>query len=124
MQTPWFDPSLAWIPGTALGILAGIYGSLIGILLPLSNAKRRMVGLGFLRACYFGMAAAAVCLALLGVFAFFSGQPQPIWYGLGFAGFIGFILVASSAGILFRLPPKMQALWKKAELLEQSRPKQ
>ena len=35
MNEPWFDPnSYAWIPGTLLGTLSGLWGALVGTLAP------------------------------------------------------------------------------------------
>ena len=40
MSEPWFDPNrYAWIPGTALGVLGGILGSMAGVLAPRGRAK-------------------------------------------------------------------------------------
>ena len=41
MSEPWFDAnSYAWIPGTLLGTLGGLWGALVGTLRPGARGKR------------------------------------------------------------------------------------
>jgi hypothetical protein len=90
MNEPWFDAnSYAWIPGTLLGVLAGLWGSLLGVLAPRGKAKSLLLGsLGFM------LAASAVCL-ILGVLALVYHQPYGVWYGLILPGFIGLVVLGS-----------------------------
>ena len=45
MNELWFDPNhYAWIPGTMLGVLGGLWGSLVGILAPRGKAKGLVLG--------------------------------------------------------------------------------
>src|SRR4051794_8899444 len=70
MSEPWFDPNYyAWIPGTVLGTLGGLWGSLVGTLAPRGKGKSLVLtSLGVL------LAASVVCLAL-GITALLAGQP-------------------------------------------------
>ena len=84
----WFDAaSYAWIPGTALGCLAGLWGALGGVLAPAGKAKLLVVGLGGT------LIAASLALLVTGVVALVAGQPYGVWYGFGLAGLIGTIVV-------------------------------
>ncbi|MFO0967692.1 MAG: hypothetical protein U0793_19190 [Gemmataceae bacterium] len=84
MNEPWFDPNVySWIPGTALGTLAGIWGALAGVLAPQGKAKTFVLGMWWLL-----LAASVACLAA-GIVALVQGQPYGVWYGLGLAGVIG-----------------------------------
>jgi hypothetical protein len=88
MSEPWFNPNVyAWIPGTALGVLGGVWGSLVGILAPRGKGKRLVVGLAWL--LFLGSA------ALLGAAAtgLVTGQPYGVWYGLGLPGAIGVVVI-------------------------------
>jgi hypothetical protein len=88
MNEAWFDANLyAWIPGTALGCLAGLWGALVGTLGPRGRGKPLVFGLGWL------LLAASLALAVAGVVAYFSGQSYGIWYGLGLGGVIGVVVV-------------------------------
>jgi peptidoglycan/LPS O-acetylase OafA/YrhL len=90
MNDPWFDPNLyAWIPGTLLGVLGGLWGSLVGILAPRGKAKPFVLG-----SLAIMLAACAACLTL-GVFALLKHQPYGVWYGLIFPGVLGLILFPS-----------------------------
>src|SRR5262249_17813840 len=90
MTEPWFDPILyAWIPGTFLGTLGGLWGALMGTLAPRGKGKLFVLAsLGIL------LIASAACLAL-GVSALMVGQPYGVWYGLLLPGVIGLIVLGS-----------------------------
>ncbi len=87
MNELWFDPNhYAWIPGTLLGVLGGLWGSLAGLLAPRGKAKSLMLGsLGLM------LTACAVCL-MLGVIALLRHQPYGVWYALLFPGVLGLFL--------------------------------
>lgn len=88
MAEPWFDPNLySWIPATALGTLAGVWGALTGFLAPRGRGKPLIYGLGMT------LLGTAVLFLIAGCVALVSGQPYGIWYGLGLAGFIGVIVL-------------------------------
>ena len=60
MNEPWFDANTyAWIPGTLLGVVVGLWGSLVGVLVPRGKAKPLVLGsLGLM------LTACVICLAL------------------------------------------------------------
>ena len=90
MNEPWFNPNLyAWIPGTALGVLGGLWGSLVGVLAPRGKAKSLVMGSLFLM-----IAACASCLAL-GILALVQHQPYGVWYGLTLPGIVGLVVLGS-----------------------------
>jgi hypothetical protein len=77
MTEPWFDPNhWAWLPGTLLGCLTGLWGSLIGVLLPLGKGRIVIFGLGLLSA---GLATLSV---IAGLIALTVGQPFGVWFFL------------------------------------------
>jgi uncharacterized membrane protein YuzA (DUF378 family) len=112
MNSPWFDPNLAWIPGTLLGIIGGLFGGTIGILMPLSRVKKRLIGTKYLKVAYFLLVGYSAALLLVGLFAFISGQPYGIWYGFGSAGLIGAIVFGSLFSLVFNLPKRIESEWK------------
>ena len=87
---PWFDANLyAWIPGTLLGVLGGLWGSLLGVLAPRGKAKAFVLGsLGLL------LCASVICL-VLGIMALVSRQPYGVWYGLLLPGVMGLVVLGS-----------------------------
>jgi hypothetical protein len=90
MNGAWFDPNVyAWIPGTALGVLGGLYGSLVGLLAPQGKAKGFVLGLHATLLIASGVLLATAVLALV------AGQPFGVWYGLGQPGVIGLVLFAA-----------------------------
>ena len=77
MNAPWFDPNAwAWLPGTVLGCLGGIWGSVAGFYAPRGQARRLVFGGGIL------LAVLAVASGVAGVVALAKGQPYGVWYGL------------------------------------------
>jgi hypothetical protein len=90
MNEAWFDASLyAWIPGTLLGVLGGTWGGLSGVLAPQGKAK------GFVMGCWGVLMVYCLVLLVAGVVALAQGQPYGIWYGLGFPGLLGLLLLGS-----------------------------
>ena len=88
MTEPWFDPMLySWIPGTLLGVLGGTWGTLAGVLGPRGKCKGLIWGMWGLLVVY------SLVLLIAGVVALVQGQPYGIWYGLGFPGLLGLILI-------------------------------
>lgn len=84
MNDPWFDPNRwAWLPGTLLGCLGGLWGSLAGVLAPQGKARRVVIGFGEL------LLWLSAALLAAGLIALFAGQPYGVWYGLGLAGLVG-----------------------------------
>jgi hypothetical protein len=104
MSEPWFDPnSFGWIPGTLLGLAGGIEGTLLGAFAPRAKLKALVMGVHF--------TSLGLCLVLLiaGLVAWLTGQPYGIWYGLGFPGLLGLIIVGS-------LTPMVRKRYAQAEL--------
>jgi hypothetical protein len=88
MSEPWHDPNwYGWIPGATLGVLAGLWGSLVGTLAPRGRGKWLVVRLAWL--LFLGSAA----LLGAGVGALLSGQPYGVWYGLGLPGLVGVFVI-------------------------------
>jgi len=112
MNTPWFDPNFAWIPGAVLGIAGGVFGSIVGTLMPLSRLKKRMIGLKYIKAAYILFVLWSGAMFLAGLLALMSGQPYGVWYGLGFAGFVGLMVFGSLYSLIFRLPKKIEGEWR------------
>ncbi|HVS39991.1 MAG TPA: hypothetical protein VMS17_30815 [Gemmataceae bacterium] len=91
MSGPWYDENLySWIPGTALGVLGGLWGSLVGMLAPRGRAR------GFVLVFTWALLVVSALLLVLGLVALFSGQPYGVWYGLGLAGLIGLVVVGAN----------------------------
>jgi hypothetical protein len=94
MSEPWFDPNLyAWIPGTALGVLGGFWGSMVGVLAP--RGKGKAIVLGSLAI----LLGASVVMLGLGILAILENQPYGVWYGFLLAGVIGVIVLGSLAPV-------------------------
>lgn len=97
MIEPWFDPNAyAWIPGTALGVLAGTWGSVVGILAPRGKAKSMSLGLGWLL-----LAASGIMLAA-GLSALYCKQPYGVWYGLLLPGILGPVVLGTNLPTVYR----------------------
>jgi hypothetical protein len=103
MNEPWFDPNaFAWIPGTAIGVCAGLWGGLAGWLAPRGKARRWVLGTGIVL-----VFVSALCLPVA-VYAWFAGQPYGIWYGIGLPGVIGPIVLGANL-------PAVQLAYRRAE---------
>lgn len=104
MSEPWFDPNAyAWIPGTMLGVFGGTWGTLVGVCASRGRARGLVHGLFLV-----GVVACAA-LAFTGVAALLAGQPYGIWYGFGFPGLLGLVL------LLAVLRPVMRRAYEQAE---------
>lgn len=77
MAEPWFDPNhWAWLPGTLLGCLGGLWGSVTGILVPRRQGQALVYGLGML------VIALATASVIVGLIALAEGQPFGVWFFL------------------------------------------
>ena len=103
MNEPWFDSNAwAWLPGTLYGCLAGLWGTLAGLLAPQGKARPLIMGLGWL------FIVSAVIFLAAAVTALATGQPYGVWYGLGLPGLLGVVLL----GVLLRV---VRLLYRQAE---------
>ena len=93
---PWFNSP--WLPGTILGsgvgILGGIYGTVLGICAPRGAAR------GFVFALHWGLVALGSLLAITGVVALTRGQPYGVWYPLLLSGVILTLVVGCLTPVL------------------------
>jgi peptidoglycan/LPS O-acetylase OafA/YrhL len=97
MPEPWFDPNLyAWIPGTFFGVACGILGGVAGTLAPRGKARSLVQGL------FLCLLVASVLFLVTSFYAWYSGQPYGIWYGLGLPGLLGIILIPSLFPIILQ----------------------
>ena len=103
MVEAWFNVGYSWIPGTMLGVIGGLQGSLIGLFASKGKHKKLLLNLHyFLMSCCAG-------LLIAGIVAYFSGQPYGVWYALGHPGILGTIILGS-------LLPMILKFYKDAEL--------
>ena len=95
MPDPWFNPAMySWIPGTFYGTLLGMTGALAGTLAPKGKAKKLVFGL-----IYFFLIIAIIFL-ILGITAYFMGQPYGIWYGFLLPGILGVVIIPVNLPVL------------------------
>ncbi len=101
---PWFPNT--WLPGTILGcsvgLLGGIYGSVMGICAPRGVARRLVYGM------HFGLLALGAALLIAGVVAVSGGQPYGVWYPLLLEGVI-------LSTVMGPLTPVMRLRYRQAE---------
>lgn len=105
MAEPWFDAARwAWLPGTVMGVVGGLWGSFAGVL----ARSRPALVIGSLWAWL----AASILLLSVALLALVQGQPYGIWYGLLLPGALGTFL-----GIMFLvlLVPVLRAAHRQAE---------
>ncbi|MDE0398494.1 MAG: hypothetical protein OXL96_11890 [Candidatus Poribacteria bacterium] len=91
MNEAWFNPGWLGLLGGFVGILGALVGILAGIFIPKGKAKKLVLGVNT-----FAFGVGFISL-VVGVIAYFSGQPYGIWYGFGLCGLLGTV----SFGILF-----------------------
>lgn len=103
MNDLWYDPiRWAWLPGTAFGVLAGLWGSMAGMLAPMGRAKALIVGAGVV------LLVAGLGLLIAGVVGLVVGQPFQIWWFLMLPGLL-------SIFVLGPLMPVMLLRYRQAE---------
>lgn len=86
MNDPWFDPKLAWLPGTVLGCFIGLWGGVVGLLASRGRAKP------WVFASLALVIVASATLLIFGITAYAQNQPRHVWYGLGYPGLLCFTL--------------------------------
>jgi hypothetical protein len=98
MSEPWFDPNtFAGILGTIFGIVGGgIYGPLVGSCAPKGKLK------GFVLGYHFTLLVVSIGLAAVGVYAYFVGQPNGIFFALIGAGILGGCLYGALTPVLLK----------------------
>jgi uncharacterized membrane protein len=96
---PWFDNAglVGGMVGAGIGCLAGLYGTLMGVLASRGKARSFMFLLHWLLLL--------IGIALLGVaiYALVDGQPYGVWYGFGLPGAILTFLVLMFTPLLRRV---------------------
>lgn len=96
MPDPWFEAAMyGWIPGTALGCLAGVWGSLVGIFARKGRGKAPLLGMGVVLLGF-----SLLCL-VAGAVALAAGQPYSMWYGLGLGGLIGTLVLGFNLPVVW-----------------------
>lgn len=95
MNDPWFDLNRwAWLPGTLLGCIGGLWGGLAGTLAPQGKARSLVLGLGGV------LETLSIGLLMAGLLALVTGQPYGVWYGLGLAGLIGSLVIPAGLFVI------------------------
>jgi uncharacterized membrane protein YeaQ/YmgE (transglycosylase-associated protein family) len=95
MIEAWFDPVVAWIPGTLLGVIGGaVGGPLAGYFAPRGKFKKQILGF------YYAIVIISAVLFAAGIAALLSGQPYAVWYGLGFPGLLCLIIFSVLIGVV------------------------
>lgn len=97
MSDPWFSEYLAWLPGTVLGCMAGLFGGLAGCCAPRGKAK------GLVLNGLWVLLIISVILLAAGGAALIVGQPYAVWYGLGLAGMIGTLVIGFNLPMIIRV---------------------
>jgi uncharacterized membrane protein len=93
----WFNPAAyAWIPGTVLGVLGALEGTVGGMLAPRGKGKALVF------AIHFGSILLCAGLLLAGIVAKAERQPYGVWYGLGYPGLLGLIIFGSLTPLMLR----------------------
>lgn len=98
-----FDNTLAgnlqsnwqWIPGTAFGVLAGLYGAFVGIMAPRGKARSLVMGFGVFFECV------SVAMLIAGAVLWIQGMPYAVWYAILLPGFVGTLVFSQ---IFYTIP--------------------
>lgn len=95
MVEAWFDPVMAWISGTLLGVIGGaVGGPLAGYFAPRGKLKKQVLGF------YCMILVISAVLFAAGIAALVAGQPYAVWYGLGFPGLLCLIIFGVLIGVV------------------------
>lgn len=91
-----FTAPFAWIPGTVLGLLGGLYGALAGFLAPRGRGRALVLGMGIFidGACFLMLIAGIVLLA--------GGFPYDAWYPWLLTGVIGSLTITGVLPMIFK----------------------
>lgn len=83
---PW---QYAWVPGTLIGVLGGVWGALGGSLARRGRGRALVMILGLAIVC------CSTALLLYGLYALLQGAPYAAWYPSLLAGAVGTIVFGS-----------------------------
>ncbi len=98
MSDLWFYVNhYSWIPGTALGVLGGLWGGLTGALAPRGRARSFVLG-----GLWVFLVVSAVMFSL-GLIALLTGQSYEVWYGLVLGGAIGLVVFGANTPMVYRV---------------------
>lgn len=73
----------AWVPGTLIGVVAGLWGSLCGLLVPRGKGRRVVMALGTV------ILACALVMLVQGTAKLLQGAPYAEWYPSALPGIVG-----------------------------------
>ncbi len=93
----------AWIPGTVMGVLFGLGGTLVGILAPRGRAR------GLVMAVHWALFAGCVGLLVVAAAMLVQGRPWPVAYAFGWPALLGAVLL----GVLY---PVVRHRYQEAEM--------
>lgn len=79
----------AWLPGTLIGVMAGLWGSLCGLLVPRGKGRRVVMALGTV------ILACALVMLLQGIVRLVQGAPYAEWYPSILPGIVGTAVLGS-----------------------------
>lgn len=95
MSDPWFPEWAGGLFGAGVGLLGGIYGTVVSFCASRGLARRAVIGFHF--ACLAG----GVALLIAAIVAGLTGQPYGVWYSLGLCGLLLTILMGAFTPMLF-----------------------
>jgi MFS family permease len=88
---------LAAVLGAGIGVLGGIYGTMLGLLVPRGRGKR------FVYALHWGFLGLGVVLVAVGITALATRQPYGVWYAFLLPGLIATSMLAVFTPLLARI---------------------
>ena len=113
MSEPWYDANMwGWLPGTAFGVLGGVWGSLAGIFGPRGKGKAVIWG------GYFGLLICGVAMLFAAIYAAANGQPYGVWYGLMLPGVLSILVLGPLGFVAYSAMRKAEMRKMQAQELE------
>ena len=98
MNTAWFTETVAWLPGTLLGVTCGVFGSFAGCVL--SSKEKSEKWRAVVTQVYWTLITCSAVLLVLGCVALVVHQPYGVWYALLLPGVIGIVSLGSCGFVL------------------------
>ena len=96
MSEPWYDPNMwSWVPGTTVGVLGGLWGTMAGVLGSRGKCNGLIWG-GFV-----GLLTCGAAMLAAGIYGVATGQPYGVWYGLLLPGVL-ILMVVGPLGFVSR----------------------